>query len=87
MIHSLRSIPKATLRGLQRLWSAIQPTAPDQQDASTGKKKERRAVTVVEYCFVLAVIFLVCLLAVRHLGESLRSSLETTGSKIEDAGV
>ena len=53
---------------------------------STGlsaRKRKRRGATTLEYMFAITLIFVVCVIAIQHLGSITKSTFTTSQEKIQ----
>ena len=51
------------------------------------RRNRRRGLTAIEYCFMLSLIFVFIVLAVQHVGSSLKDSFKHSDSKMQDIGL
>jgi Flp pilus assembly pilin Flp len=47
------------------------------------RRRRRKGLTAIEYCFMLSLIMLAVLFAVQHLGNSLKASFQASDTKMQ----
>jgi Flp pilus assembly pilin Flp len=57
--------------------------ASSDKRAGCKRLRRRRALTAIEYCFMLSLVMLVVLFAVQHLGNTLKTSFQSSDTRMQ----